>query len=485
MGRIRSGGTAAALIAIGCATWGIRCGGQALVEERSAARDASAGSGGSGGTVPFDAGPLPEAAPDVGGSGGDSGGTGGTSGAGGTGGASGAGGAGGACTPQCAGRVCGADACGSTCPPGCPPNETCSIDGQCEDLGCTDTWVASAVDTFRGVAVEPGGNVYVTGDEGVLGWIGAYSPCTGTLLDATSIASSIATLTRLRRLWAHAVAPSGNVWLVGVSDRTINPLMWGLKGSSEGIACGFTMGDTPGQGRNVVIDGSDVYLTGVVEDRMVLHRFDDAACFTTGPCPCAPVWSSPPITVGTAHTEPRGMVIVGTSVYLAGFSTNDDGDAFGFVANVDVTTGTVSGVYRWNATGKADRLLDLATDGQSLYAVGYRGWESGQPLDDAAGVVMALPPAHRRCHEPAMDDFAHGMDRCGRHCGRRLERRRTVPDAVGGEDGRARTLHEGRCLSLRRMSLRGQGRPRQLRDRPALSLTARSRTRRASRIPPR
>ena len=66
------------------------------------------------------------------------------------------------CTPECNGKVCGPDGCGSTCPPGCSAGETCNeTTGQCEACtpqcdgkccgpdGCGETCVDNCSDTGR------------------------------------------------------------------------------------------------------------------------------------------------------------------------------------------------------------------------------------------------------------------------------------------------------------------------------------------------
>jgi len=45
----------------------------------------------------------------------------------------------GACTPSCAGKECGSDGCGGTCPPGCQSGQTCDAQGQCVSGTCIPT----------------------------------------------------------------------------------------------------------------------------------------------------------------------------------------------------------------------------------------------------------------------------------------------------------------------------------------------------------
>ena len=49
---------------------------------------------------------------------------------------------GGTCTPNCAGKVCGGDGCGESCPPGCQTGYSCNSTGQCVSGTCTPNWQA-------------------------------------------------------------------------------------------------------------------------------------------------------------------------------------------------------------------------------------------------------------------------------------------------------------------------------------------------------
>jgi len=139
--------------------------------------------------------------------------------------------------------------------------------------------------------------------------------------------------------------------------------------------------------------GGELYVAAVVDDALRVLRYGDDDCATTGPCACDPAWTSPAIALGTAHTEPRDILLLDGSAYVAGFAadTETPDDRFGFVARVDLGTGDVLGVYTWDPTTYFDGFAAIATDGDEVYAVGMLGWEGDAPFATATATIHAIP----------------------------------------------------------------------------------------------
>lgn len=150
-----------------------------------------------------------------------------------------------------------------------------------------------------------------------------------------------------------------------------------------------------------------------VQDAARVARFDASACSN---CSCSPAWLSGAIVVGQANTVPRAAVVVGSSIYLAGFTYQPgNSDYSAFVARVDLSSGNVVGAFQWNPTGLIDGFLGLATDGQKLYAAGGRGWDGSATWASSTGTVMALPLSIASSTTPLWTasvpsiDVAHGL----------------------------------------------------------------------------
>jgi hypothetical protein len=319
---------------------------------------------------------------------------------------------------------------------------------------------------MAGLTLDPGGHVYAVGTQGTAAWVGAFHRCDGTLEKVAVVQVAGATSTRGSKIavrgsqvaivgtsvfpndpgegmvailskptlsvslaspltgggnkdegWGIVFDGSGLLWMTGSTQVDVSPSFWGIKASTSGQACGFGASPEPGHGRAIVAGGDHVYMLGTRNNGAIGLRFDvaNAQCATQGPCPCSPSGGSNEAHVGSVYTEPRGGVLVGTSLYTSGFATNDGTDYFGFVARIDVTTGEVIGSWTWNPTGGLDIFTSIASDGTNLYVVGASGWDlvnwstatpivASMPLSLSGFTWSAVPTGIRLATQVEVDD---------------------------------------------------------------------------------
>lgn len=181
-------------------------------------------------------------------------------------------------------------------------------------------------------------------------------------------------------------------FMSGASNYDVNAAAWSVKADASGTACGtrvFASG--AGNGRRARLDpsGSYVYYTGVQEGAAFVTRYGVGDCAITPCSPCQAPWTMT-FQVDGLTTEGRDVLVVGSSLYVAGFYVIDAANSGGFVAKIDVATQSVSQIFRWSPTAKFDILQALAFDGTIVYAAGGRDLEADTSGGSAA--VLALSP---------------------------------------------------------------------------------------------
>lgn len=362
-----------------------------------------------------------------------SGGSGGSAGSGG-----GASGSGGGCSSNCTGRVCGPDGCGHVCG-SCSTNEACDAQGQCVSV-CTPTWETDLAAVPMG-AVAGSSSVYVVGSENSSAWAAAVDGCQGKLAADTTLSVPNATSSSLQSVilsggslyavgrvaktsdpgdglwvklapatlapgfmqplygttasdedWGIVQTPTG-FWMGGTTNTEAGGFAWGIKGASNGQACGFRVGGTdPGAIHAMAANGSTVYAIRGSKGSLYVDSFDDSSCTDTGPCPCTASATSAAITIGTTANDGRSALFVGGNLYVAGFGLDASStDAFGFVLRLDAS-GKLLATYRWDPTTRFDAFVTMTTDGKALYVGGGQGWDNTQTSTaTSTAVIQKLP----------------------------------------------------------------------------------------------
>lgn len=179
----------------------------------------------------------------------------------------------------------------------------------------------------------------------------------------------------------------------GTSNYDVSAKAWSVKANATGDACGttvFTSGG--GNGRRARLDpsGSYVYYSGGHDGAAYVARYPVSGCTIT-PCnPCQAPWSMT-FQVDGNTTEARDVLVVGSSLYVAGFYVLSSSDSGGFVAKIDVATQAVDQIFRWTPTSSFEILQTLAYDGTRLYVGGGRAIATDGSGGNAA--LLALSPA--------------------------------------------------------------------------------------------
>lgn len=344
------------------------------------------------------------------------------------------------CVPSCEGRACGGDGCGGSCPLTCGPREACGTDGRCV-ASCAETFRVDIPASRTGKAVLSEGRLYVTGASGGTARVSAYDVCGGgrtahadvpvegasgswlsslvVTADHVLATGSISTLddpghglyARLARddlqvevtaplggsderddLTAIGLGPNDRVWMGGQARIDTAPSSWMVEGSLDGDACGFGGPADTTLVRAIVANEDFVVVAadGVGVSRIVSY---DAACRREEPCSC-PEGTSADLAVGGRATVVLDLEVVAGRFFAAGLAQDEGAEAldqFGFVAELDTTTGQPLAVFRWNASAAIDGFAALATNGDHVYAAGARGWDGSATFESAHGAVVALP----------------------------------------------------------------------------------------------
>ena len=341
------------------------------------------------------------------------------------------------CTPDCVGRECGPDGCGSTCSPGCGPDEQCTPLGICEPT-CPPTWQVSHGSELQELALHDG-RLFVVGTNASKGWVGALSPCTGALETAVEVTVDQTAGSRLMSLvpsgedlfvagdvpmgvdprnvllarvrastlsvqwtkalrasdeldegWGVGVASDGFVWVAGKALKESGSKPWAAKVDPAGTAaCGFIIGPS-GHGRAVAVSVAGVYLGGSTDSNGSVVRFDTSSCSTSSPCECMPDWTAQPVDLGE-YTEFRALELVGTSLYAGGFAHRGNGDYAAVLAQIDAVSGATVRTWEWNPTSVLDAVHGLTSDGQRLYVALGINSVAGSGWSGSRAVVAAMP----------------------------------------------------------------------------------------------
>lgn len=195
-----------------------------------------------------------------------------------------------------------------------------------------------------------------------------------------------------------------NLWFVGTTDGFANPAPWGNWGSSQQGAslCSFRppIGGAParGKGARILAANGSFYVSSLYDPtgnqgfQVRVHKYAEG-----NPCSDSPTLLVDKLVVGTSGTDARAMAAHGNSIYLAGFGTDfvdgGSGDPFGWVAQIDATTGVVQGTFRLDPSPAFDAFTALAVDASRkvLYVGGGAGWDGSATFASATARLLALP----------------------------------------------------------------------------------------------
>jgi hypothetical protein len=378
---------------------------------------ATAGQGGNGNA---DAGTFPDGGQGTGGTGGKSAGgaSGASAGTAGSGGATG-GGSGTAGTAGAAGS--GGTGSGGAGSGGGPPV-------------CKDMWSASVPGVaLSRAAMDPGASLYAVGTKGALGWVGAIDPCSGAVTasasaglpgsalnglrvangqvyTAGSYGTSMGTTDGLFQPFATGTLAAGTtvplfgttgddsladvvptssttLWLGGVSNQTPgSPVVFGVRMTTLTDGCGFPGG--AGEVKALGLSGGSLLALVQTGTSGAVYAID-----ASGGCNPS-ILASTPLAIGAASTTVEDMFVQGTTAFVVG-NADDGSGPIGFLAAVDTTAKTVSGVYhdvvpsrRYRAIAASSTLLFI---GGSQGTTGYVGaWSKSLVPAWAAGAALPM-----------------------------------------------------------------------------------------------
>ena len=209
-------------------------------------------------------------------------------------------------------------------------------------------------------------------------------------------AALLAGTTGKDEIWDIAVG-GGAVWMSGTTDIDSSPRAWGIKGAlTSTTACGFSLlvGSGASGCRNLIAPAGSgyVYVVGGAAGVGYVARRSASSC-TVSPCTSCPSAWQLSYQDGSYATDGRDLVLIGSSLYVAGFSLLSSTDTRGVVFRLDLATGKTLGTYLYNPTTMGDGFLSLATDGTSLYAAGSRGFNLSSTTPGTAVVIKLSVPS--------------------------------------------------------------------------------------------
>lgn len=336
-----------------------------------------------------------------------------------------------ACTPDAfdygggaaGGSSCQEDGCKDPCPPGTKEGPS----GSCEpDCGA---WQASLSIPSPGALVAAATKVYAVGtsddDDGrpAQGLVQPVDACGGALADAilplSDKGSSLGAAAANGDVLVLAGANEGQMALAELelgtgtakathalgslpADSVVNDVSasaagaWAVGSSktsgawfarlSSGAACSaLASGATSATAVAALSDGALLVLE--LGGKLRVARVGAGGCG-------APSFTSPELVLpGADSASARDLLVIDSSAYLVGHARAGAGEPFGFVARLDVSSGAVEKVTRWDPGPGAEALHAVVAVGSRLYAGGVSG--AALPDDDASGnagvVAWALP----------------------------------------------------------------------------------------------
>ena len=347
-----------------------------------------------------------------------------------------------------ANKTCQAGTAASACGFGGASCTSCAAQGkQCYNATCKDCgrWSVPAPGLIRGLAVDTDGTIYAGGKSGSKVYVAALDSCGTVLKSATYLPTSalsaaagslalggqsvyiggtavpksadpqdglfaiftkktlslagaalLAGTTGKDEIWDIAVG-GGAVWMSGTTDIDSSPRAWGIKGAlTSTTACGFSLlvGSGASGCRNLIAPAGSgyVYVVGGAAGVGYVARRSASSC-TVSPCTSCPSAWQLSYQDGSYATDGRDLVLIGSSLYVAGFSLLSSTDTRGVVFRLDLATGKTLGTYLYNPTTMGDGFLSLATDGTSLYAAGSRGFNLSSTTPGTAVVIKLSVPS--------------------------------------------------------------------------------------------
>ena len=348
----------------------------------------------------------------------------------------------------CLGSTCQVGTAASACGSGGGQCQDCAAKGQkCYMAKCKDCsrWSVTTPGLIRDLAVDTDGTIYAGGKSGSKVYLAALDGCGTTKKTTTHLPSSaysaaagslalhgqsvyvvgtavpkssdprdglfaiftkktlslagssvLAGSTGKDEIWDVAVA-GGAVWMSGSTDTGSAPRAWGLKGvlTSTG-ACGFSLlaGTSASGCRNLLAPAGSgyVYFVGGGGGTGFIARRSTGSCSVT-PCKACPSAWQLSFQDGSYSTDGRDLVLVGSDLYVAGYSLVSSTDIRGIIFRINLSTGKVSGTYPWNPSSMGDGFLALTTDGTSLYAAGSKGFNVSSNSGGMATVTKLSMPS--------------------------------------------------------------------------------------------
>lgn len=321
------------------------------------------------------------------------------------------------------GSTCREDGCTDPCPPGTKEGPSGSCEPAC------GAWQASLSIPSPGALIATTTKVYAVGTSGdddgrpAQGVVQPVDPCGGTLADA------ILPLSDKGSSLGAAAANGGVLVLAGVNegqvalaelelgtgttkathalgslppDSVVNDVSasaagaWAVGSSktsgawfaqlSSGAACSApASGATNATAVAALSDGALLVLE--LGGKLRVARVGAGGCG-------APSFTSPELVLpGADSASARDLLVIDASAYLVGHARAGAGEPFGFVARLDVSSGVVEKLARWDPGPGAEALHAVVAVGSRLYAGGVSG--AALPDDDTSGnagvVAWALP----------------------------------------------------------------------------------------------
>lgn len=163
---------------------------------------------------------------------------------------------------------------------------------------------------------------------------------------------------------------AGAIWTAGYTSQST---LWVTRGDGTGATpCTETPATNQvAAAQSVVVSGTTAFVMYGSNGNAYVSAYDDTACATQ--CPCAPLWTTSPIAVGTAADgiAPTYGVVVGDTLYIAGYVAPTNQNWHGFVTYLTISShawGPLSQPF--DPTTGTDGFTGLAVSGNTVYAAG-------------------------------------------------------------------------------------------------------------------